>query len=148
MRWMLGSILGVSLFAGCSGDSPRDAGVPAAGPGEEWIGASCDVEQRLDGRIAALTAAGAVEVAGAQPFSWSFECDGGTLQVDVRALDTTGDGDPVLWLGILPAPPRMVPVRLDVGSGQEELARRLSLLATGESERLNVDLATGVIWVP
>lgn len=148
MRWMLRSILLVSLTVGCNGSPAVEDGVPAVASGEEWLRASCDVDQRLDERIAALSIAGVVEVVGAQPFSWSFGCDGGTLQVDVRALDTPGDGDPILWLGLQPDPPRFVPIRLDVGSGQEELARRLAQLVPNESRRINVDLGTGVVWAP
>jgi len=112
------------------------------------VAASCDVEQRAGDEIKALLERGVVEVAGAQPYEWSFACEGGTLRVDVRALTAISDGDPVLWLGAAADPPRLVAVRLDVGSGQESLSRQLALIPRGETRRMNVDLATGVVWLP
>jgi hypothetical protein len=135
----------LALLVGCR-PAPVDPPTAPPPPEEVWIDASCELCERLQQRVDELRAQGVVEVVGGQPFRWEFDCEGDTLAVTVHAADLPGEVEPILWLGAGAAPPRIVPVRLRVGSGQPQLEQRLARCDGGEPVRFHVDLATGVVW--
>lgn len=146
---VVGAALGVAALAGCRGDPPPTTPeVEATGTDEVWLTAGCDLEERLAGVREALAAEGVVPVHGLDGPRWSFHCQGATLRLTVEGAPPGDDGDPVLWVGARGDPPRIVPVRLDVGAGQPDLRRWLADEPGPEARTLAVDLATGVVWRP
>ncbi len=135
-------------WTGCRSEDPPAEAAPAPSTDEVWLSASCDLEQRLRETVATLAARGVVPVHGGEAYHWSFSCDGPSLAITVETVGATADGDPVIWLGAAGDPPRMVPVRLDVGAGQAELQRLLVDPGRPDPQTLTVDLATGVVWRP
>ncbi len=140
---LVGALLALGL--GCR-PAPVEPAAQSPAPEDVWIDASCDVAERLRSRVDDLTSQGVVEVVGGQPYRWEFECEGETLTATVRARDLSGGMEPILWLGAGGDPPRVVPVRLRVGSGQPQLEQRLARCEGGAAVRFHVDLATGVVW--
>lgn len=124
-----------------------DAGT--GGEDEVWLAAGCDMDRRLRDEVTRLEGEGVVPVHGVAGYAWDFSCDGGgTLRMEVATLGAEADGDPVLWLGAATDPPRLVPIRLQVGAGQTELERLLTDPDRPEPQILAVDLASGVVWRP
>jgi hypothetical protein len=140
---LVGALL--ALLMGCR-PAPVEPAAQSPTPEDIWIDAACDVAERLRSRVDGLVAQGVVEVVGGQPYRWEFDCGGETLDVTVRAGDLRGGVEPILWLGAGGDPPRVVPVRLRVGSGQPQLEQRLARCEGDEAVRFHVDLATGVVW--
>ena len=150
-------VTGILVLAGAGGCRPGEPDGPAgaaertppqADPVDEglWLGAGCDLQRRLDEQIGALEARGVVPVHGGEAYRWAFECDGAVLRATVQTVGATADGDPILWLGAAGDPPRLVPIRLDAGSGQGDLERLLSDPGRPEPQVIAVDPATGVVW--
>lgn len=140
---LVGAIL--ALVVACR-PAPTEPVAQSPPPEDVWIDASCDVAERLQQQVRDLGAQGVVEVVGGQPFRWEFACQGETLTATVRAADQHGEEEPILWLGAGGDPPRVVPVRLRVGSGQPQLEQRLIRCEGGAAVQFHVDLATGVVW--
>jgi hypothetical protein len=129
--------------------APPPAAVEEQTPGDEvWLAAGCDLEERLRATRAALEAEGVVPVHGLAGPSWTFRCQGSTLHITVEGPTPAGEGEPVLWVGARGDPPRIIPIRLDVGVGQPDLRRWLAEVPGPGPRSLAVDLATGVVWQP
>jgi len=146
----LSAVLG-PLHACCPGGpdgpvGPSQTPAAEAGVGEIWIVPSCDLQGRLDGEIEAALERGVVPVHGGEAYRWAFECDGALLQATVETVGPTADGDPILWLGATGNPPRLVPIRLDVGAGQGDLERLLADPQRPEPQVIAIDPSTGVVW--
>lgn len=139
-------LLPLLVLAGCARAPVEDPVAAQEGPDEVWLDATCDLPAQVEAAVADLRDRGVVEVVGGQPYHWEFSCSGETLDVTVRFADVPGGGDPVLWLGAATDPPRIVPIRLQVGAGQVQLEERVRRCDAGESARFHVDLATGVVW--
>jgi len=135
------------LLGGCnrSGDEVVEPPADPTPPGSVWLRAGCDLPERVERERQRLTAQGAVEIAGGQPYRWQFECRGETLWIDIERAASTADREPVLWAGALAEPPSVVTIVLDVGDGQEQLERWLADPAWEDPLRVTVDPGTGVV---
>jgi hypothetical protein len=147
-RVSLAAAAALTAVGSCRPAPPVEPAEESTPADEIWLAAGCDVEERLRSAREVLEAEGAVPIHGLDGPSWAFRCQGSTLHVTVEGPAPGGDGDPVLWVGALGDPPRVVPIRLDVGVGQQDFRRWLAEAPGPGPRSLAVDLATGVVWQP